>query len=98
VSRPRERSELFAGAESDADADLSSDAAIEASVAAREVRHLEEPRVRLEATGPGTERHDHVTRKNLPDRIEPGRTYRDVHISRRLEARLATAQGRRAPE
>jgi hypothetical protein len=97
MSDPRERSEFLARATSDAEADLSPDVAIEASAAADEVRHLEEPRVRLETTGAGTERHDHLTRKNIPDRVEPGRTYRDVRISRKLAARLDTPGKGRTP-
>jgi hypothetical protein len=97
MSHPRERSEGFARAASDADADPSPDVAIEASAAADEVRHLEEPHVRLGTTGAGTERRDDRTRRNLPDRVEPGRTYRDVRISRKLAARLDTPGKARTP-
>jgi hypothetical protein len=70
------------------------DVAIEASVAADEVRHLEVPRVTLRITGTGDAQSDEGgTRQNLPDRVEPGRSYRNVRASRLLAGRLATPPG-----
>ena len=63
---------------------------IEASATADEVRHLEEPRATRQTVGTGEiHRHDHVTRKNLPHSVEPGRNHLDVRVSLRTGGRLA---------
>jgi hypothetical protein len=87
----RGRGEVFAGAaaESAKDTTAERDVEIAASFSAVEVRHLERPRARsrIEADG-DVERLDETARENLPDEVEPGRTYRNVRLRRNLGARL----------
>jgi hypothetical protein len=92
VSERRPRPELFAGAAADAGAGDGTppDLEIEAEFAAAELRHLESPTTRMRVDGGGgVSREDERVRENLPEPAEPGRTYRDARIRRRLGARLS---------
>jgi len=69
------------------------DVEIEALASARELRALEPPRIKLGVKGGADVRQDDAgQRENLPRRLEPGRTYRDVRVHRRLGGRLLTSE------
>jgi hypothetical protein len=69
------------------------DVEIEASASADELRALERPRVELSVKGGDDVREEDSTRReNLPRRLEPGATYRDVRVYRRLAGRLVTSE------
>jgi hypothetical protein len=87
----RQPSEVFAVAGAEADyADWRADVEVDARVAADEVRYLEEPRTRIRVTGtPEPRRHEFTKRENLPAPVEPGQTYRNVRVRRRVGGRLA---------
>jgi hypothetical protein len=52
-----------------------------ASVTAREVRFASQPRIQVRLCGAVTDSVRVVERKNLPDPVQPGVTYRDVSIA-----------------
>jgi hypothetical protein len=52
-----------------------------ASASAREVRFASQPRILVRLCGAVTDSVRVVERRNLPDRVQPGRTYRDVFIA-----------------
>ena len=69
------------------------DVEIEASASAEELRALERPRTELSVKGGNDVRKDESSRReNLPRRLEPGATYRDVRVHRRLAGRLVTSE------
>jgi hypothetical protein len=69
------------------------DVEIEASASAEEVRALERPRTELSVKGGNDVRKDESSRREgLPRRLEPGATYRDVRVHRRLAGRLVTSE------
>ncbi|HEU0013964.1 MAG TPA: hypothetical protein VFQ45_09790 [Longimicrobium sp.] len=65
------------------------DVLVRASVRAREVRFAGEPRasVRIGGCAPGDSLRV-LERRNLPERVEPGVTYRDVYVAVELRAYL----------
>ena len=70
------------------------DVVIRASVSARELRFESEPRasVRLTGCAPGdTGRVRVLERRNLPERVQPGVTYRDVYVAVEIVGRLEAA-------
>lgn len=67
------------------------DVVIVASVSAREVRFDRAPNARLGILGCDTGGLRVLERRNLPDRIEPGVTYRDVYVSVRILGALNAA-------
>jgi hypothetical protein len=91
MSDGRGHPEVFAGAAAETAKDTSRerDVEIAASFSAAEVRHLERPRIRsrIEVDGKA-ERLDESARENLPERVEPGRVYKDVRVRRNFGARL----------
>lgn len=90
MTRRHDEAEISAAAAADADfAESDADVAVTAHAAADEIRHLEEPRTRVRVTGtPGARAYDFAKRENLPEPVEPGETYRDVRIERRVGGRL----------
>lgn len=69
------------------------DVEIEASASAEELRALERPRTELSVKGAGDVREDDSSRReNLPRRLEPGATYRNIRVHRRLAGRLVTTE------
>jgi hypothetical protein len=84
--------ELFAGAASEIGRSREEpDVLFEGSVSAEEVRHVETPLTRVRVAGAGgVEEQSQTDRKNIPERIEPGRTYRSVRVHRRVAGRLAS--------
>jgi hypothetical protein len=91
---PDSRAAVFAGAGTDTAPDrLEPDVEIRAEVGADEVRPLERPRTRMDVTGEEIRKDDFTRRKNLPRELEPGRTYRDVRIHRRIAGRLLKTGG-----
>lgn len=72
------------------DEDPAADVRISASVRARELRFEGEPQVEVRIIG--CELPDslvRVQRRNLPERIEPGVTYRDVEVGVEIRAGLS---------
>ena len=70
------------------------DVVIRASVSARELRFESEPRARVRLTGctPGDSARVRVLeRRNLPERVQPGVTYRDVYVAVEIVGRLEAA-------
>ncbi|GAA0504494.1 hypothetical protein GCM10011581_45750 [Saccharopolyspora subtropica] len=64
------------------------DISFHATVRARRLRFHTEPRTRVEFFG--TAEHESSSdRTNLPERVRPGTTYRDVRVDYRLAAALA---------
>jgi hypothetical protein len=60
-----------------------------AEVGARELRFHEAPETRVEFSGsPGHESASGSDRRNLPQRVRPAVTYRDVQVDYRLAATL----------
>jgi hypothetical protein len=73
----------------------SADIELVASVKADKLRFDEPPETEVRFFGePGHESASGSDRTNLPEKVEPGVTYRDVHVDYRLASRLA---GPRAP-
>jgi hypothetical protein len=73
----------------------SADIELVASVEADELRFDEPPETEVRFHGePDHESASGSDRTNLPERVEPGVTYRDVHVDYRLASRLA---GPKAP-
>jgi hypothetical protein len=69
------------------------DVEIEASASAEALRALERPRTELSVKGGGDVREDDSSRReNLPRRLEPGATYRNIRVHRRLAGRLVTTE------
>lgn len=66
------------------------DVEIEASASARELRVLERPRIELSVNG--GRQDDYAEREGLPRRLEPGRTYRDIRVTRRLAGRCEDSE------
>jgi hypothetical protein len=54
---------------------------LRASASAREVRFAAQPRIVVRLCGAVTDSVRVVERRNLPDRVQPGTTYRDVYIA-----------------
>ena len=52
-----------------------------ASASAREVRFASQPRIRVRLCGGVLDSVRVVERRNLPDTVQPGMTYRDVYIA-----------------
>jgi|tagenome__1003787_1003787.scaffolds.fasta_scaffold18727862_2 hypothetical protein len=96
MSVGRGHPEVFAGAaaESAKDTRAVRDVEIAASFSADEIRHLQRPRVRsrIEVDGK-VERLDETARENLPEKVEPGRVYKDVRLRRNFGARLMEEPG-----
>jgi hypothetical protein len=83
--------EVFAGARSEVERreDSPPDVEIEVSFSAERVKHVESPRIRTRVRGePGAETLSESARENLPERVEPGRNYKDVRGRRTLGGRL----------
>ena len=76
----------------------SADIELLASVEADELRFDQPPETEVRFFGePGHESASGSDRTNLPDKVEPGVTYRDVRVDYRLASRLAEP-GRRPRE
>jgi hypothetical protein len=77
----------------------SADIELLASVQANQLRFDERPQTEVRFFGePGHESASGSDRTNLPERVEPGVTYRDVRVDYRLASRLAAVDaGRPAP-
>ena len=90
MTRHDHPAELFAGAASEVGRSREEpDVLFEGSASAERVRHLERPRTRVRVVGAGVvEEESETDRKNLPERIEPGKTYRGVQVRRRVAGRL----------
>lgn len=77
------------------------DVEIGASVKAKRLRFREKPKTQVELHGALHEPEGHgeletasgSERKNLPNEVEPGTTYRDVRVRWRAAARLTQKQG-----
>lgn len=86
---------VFAGAEAETTAPPP-DVEIAARASAAELRALERPRTHMEVSGGEGVRKDDVTRReSLPERLEPGRRYRDVRIRRWVAGRLPMVESER---
>ena len=76
----------------------SADIELLASVQANQLRFDERPQTEVRFFGePGHESASGSDRTNLPERVEPGVTYRDVRVDYRLASRLAGVDDRRWP-
>ncbi|KEI43245.1 hypothetical protein GU90_17235 [Saccharopolyspora rectivirgula] len=65
------------------------DISFESTVNADELRFDEAPRTSVEFTGQAADDSiSHSVRKNLPDPVQPGVTYRDVRVDYEILARL----------
>jgi hypothetical protein len=65
------------------------DISFTAEVGARELRFHDAPNTRVEFSGsPGHESASGSDRRNLPQRVRPTVTYRDVQVDYRLVAKL----------
>jgi hypothetical protein len=72
----------------------SADIELLASVRADELRFDEPPETEVRFFGePGHESASGSDRTNLPEKVEPGVTYRDVRVDYRLASRLAAKTG-----
>jgi len=92
MSEGRVSPEVFAGAatETSRPADPPRDVEVTASFSAKRLRHVERPRAQALLSGSDDlEQLDYATRENLPGRLEPGQTYTDVRVHRRVGGRLA---------
>ena len=66
-----------------------------ASVAADELRFDEPPETDIQFFGePGHESTSDSERTNVPEKVKPGVTYRNVRVDYRLASRLAEPSGR----
>ncbi len=66
------------------------DIEFEATVRSRRLRFGERPETSLTFHGsPGNRAGSTTERRNLPEEVEPGVTYRDAWVRLRIEARLA---------
>ena len=69
-----------------------------ASVQANQLRFDEQPETEVRFFGePGHESASGSDRTNLPERVEPGVTYRDVGVDYRLASRLTLGDGGARP-
>ncbi|MEV6805649.1 hypothetical protein [Streptomyces sp. NPDC051132] len=69
------------------------DISFRSTVRAERLRFTEEPRTAVRFPGTGARQSvSHSDRTRLPDRIGPGREYRDVTVSYRLATRLTGAE------
>jgi hypothetical protein len=69
-----------------------------ASVQANQLRFDEQPETEVRFFGePGHESASGSDRTNLPERVEPGVTYRDVRVDYRLASRLTLGDGGARP-
>jgi hypothetical protein len=69
-----------------------------ASVRAKQLRFDERPETEVRFFGePGHESASGSDRTNLPGKVEPGVTYRDVRVDYRLASRLAIGDGGARP-
>ena len=67
----------------------SADIELLASIQAKQLRFDERPETEVRFFGePGHESASGSDRTNLPERVEPGVTYRDVRVDYRLASRL----------
>jgi hypothetical protein len=91
MTKRREPAEISAAAEAEADfADRRADVEVDAHAKAEEIRYLERPRTRIRVTGtPEARAYEFAKKENLPDPVDPGQTYRDVRVRRRVGGRLA---------
>jgi len=91
MTKRREPAEISAAAEAEADfADRRADVEVDAHAKAEEIRYLERPRTRIRVTGtPEARAYGFAKKENLPDPVDPGQTYRDVRVRRRVGGRLA---------
>ena len=68
------------------------------SVQANQLRFDEQPETEVRFFGePGHESASGSDRTNLPERVEPGVTYRDVGVDYRLASRLTLGDGGARP-
>ena len=68
------------------------------SVQANQLRFDEQPETEVRFFGePGHESASGSDRTNLPERVEPGVTYRDVRVDYRLASRLTLGDGGARP-
>jgi hypothetical protein len=90
MSGRNDRGELFAGATSEIGRSRGEpDVLFEGSASAEKLRHLEMPRTRVRIVGStGVEEESQTERRNLPEPIEPGKTYRGVRVHRWVAGRL----------
>jgi hypothetical protein len=90
VTNGREPAEISAAVGAEAEfADWRADVEVNAHATAEEVTFLERPRTRTRVTGtPEARAYEFTKRENLPDPVEPGETYRDVRVRRRVGGRL----------
>jgi hypothetical protein len=66
------------------------DISFTAEVGARELRFHDAPEIRVEFSGsPEPESASGSDRRNLPERVRPAVTYRDVQVDYRLVAKLS---------
>ena len=87
------QAEIAAAASETGTGESRPDVEIEASASADELRALDRPRTELSVRGGADVREDGSSRReNLPERLEPGETYRDVRVYRRLAGRLMTSE------
>ena len=76
----------------------SADIELLASVQANQLRFGSRPQIEVRFFGePGHESASGSDRTNLPERVEPGVTYRDVRVDYRLASRLAGVDDGRWP-
>lgn len=74
------------------------DIELTASIRADELRFKEVPETDVSFTGdPGHRSTSGAERENLPEKVDPGVTYRDVRVDYRLATRLARRRGRGEP-
>jgi hypothetical protein len=70
------------------------DISFTAEVGARELRFHDAPETRVEFSGsPGHEPASGSDRRNLPQRVRPAVTYRDVQVDYRVAAKLSCEPG-----
>lgn len=87
-ARPAQPREAQAPLESEADANA--DVSITARVTADSLRFEKVPNPRVEFTGrPGRETAWEAERRNLPQEVRPGETYRDIGITLRIRSVFA---------
>jgi hypothetical protein len=59
-----------------------------ASASAREVRFASQPRIVVRLCGAVTDSVRVIERRNLPDPVQPGRTYNNVYVAVEIVGRL----------